>query len=171
MLMQKYAFVDRDGTFVDEPDIPVGADPREAFPLKSPDELHFMDGAISSFKILLAKGYKLVMVTNQSFLGSPSHPWEIFNAVQKRIFDTLAKEGIAFDFVMVCPHGPDDGCDCRKPKIGGMKEFLEKNKGNIDFPNSLMFGDRDTDREFAENLGVRFVPVERNKTFVLPKGI
>ena len=169
--MQKYAFVDRDGTFIYEPDAPSGVNPQETFPLKSAEAVRFMDGAISNFKILIEKGYRLVMVTNQTFLGTSKHPKDIFDSVMKKIFEMLENEGIAFDFVMVCPHGPDEGCDCRKPKIGGLKEFLNKNAGNIDFSSSLMFGDRDTDRQFAENLGVRFVPIERNKAFILPPGI
>ncbi len=171
MTMQKYAFVDRDGTFLWEPERPEGIDPRETFPLKSMSEFAFMDGAIEGLKNLVAKGYKLVMVTNQTFLGTPKHPREMFDVVMNRIHDELGAEGIHFTFVMVCPHGPDEGCDCRKPKIGGLKDFIAENKTNIDFANSLMFGDRDTDRQFAENLGVRFVKIETNKKFELPSDI
>jgi imidazoleglycerol-phosphate dehydratase / histidinol-phosphatase len=169
--MQKYAFVDRDGTFLWEPEKPEGVDHRETFPLKSMDEFHFMDKAKENLKLLADKGYKLVMATNQTFLGSSKHPKEMFDAVMQRIHDELDAVGITFDFVMVCPHGPDEGCDCRKPQIGGLKDFLEQRKGTIDLQNSFMFGDRDTDRQFAENLGVQFVKIETNKEFVLPKVI
>lgn len=169
--MQKYAFVDRDGTIVWEPERPEGVDPREAFPPKTMEEFHFMDGAKENLKILAEKGYKLVMVTNQPFLGTIKHPREMFDKIMQCIYDELGREGIQFDFVMVCPHGPDEGCVCRKPKTGGLKSFLEKNKGNIDFSNSLMFGDRDTDRQFAENLGVQFVKIETNKKFVISENI
>jgi len=164
--MKKYAFVDRDGTFLWEPEKPAGVDPRETFPLKSMDEFKFMDGGKEGLKALVEKGYGLVMATNQTFLGTPKHPREMFDAVMKRIADELATEGIHFDFIMVCPHGPDEGCDCRKPGIGGLKDFLARTE--VDFANSYMFGDRDTDRQFADNLGVKFVKIETNKRFELP---
>ncbi|HLD86888.1 MAG TPA: HAD-IIIA family hydrolase [Candidatus Nanoarchaeia archaeon] len=169
--MQKYAFVDRDGTFLWEPKRPEDVDPRETFPLKNMDEFHFMDGAIEGLKALTDKGYELVMVTNQTFLGTSKHPQEMFNAVMQRIYDELGAHDISFAFVMVCPHGPDEGCGCRKPKIGGLNGFLEKNKGNIDFAHSLMFGDRDTDGQFARNLGVKFVRIETNRHFSVPEWV
>ena len=169
--MQKYAFLDRDGTFIWEPEKPEGADLRETFPLRSMNEFKFMDGAIEGIKTLIDKGYKLVMITNQTFLGTPKHPREMFDSVMRKIDEELLKYGISFDFVMICPHGPDEGCDCRKPKIGGFTNFLEQNKLNIDLQHSLMFGDRDTDRQFAENLGVRFVKIKTNDRFKLPDDI
>lgn len=167
--MQKYAFLDRDGTFLWEPERPEGVDPRETFPLKSMDEFKFMDDAIEGIRALVEKGYKLVMVTNQTFLGAPKHPKEMFDKVMSKIDEELAKYGIAFEFKMVCPHGPDEGCDCRKPQIGGLKDFLRTHE--VDFAHSLMFGDRATDGEFAKNLGVRFVKIETNKKFELPSDI
>jgi imidazoleglycerol-phosphate dehydratase/histidinol-phosphatase len=167
--MQKYAFLDRDGTFLWEPEKPEGVDPRETFPLKSMDEFKFMNGAIDGMQKLVDREYKLVMVTNQTFLGTAKHPKEIFDQVMDRIHWELSKHNIYFDFIMVCPHGPDEGCECRKPKIGGLKEFLSKNE--VDFKNSVMFGDRKTDKEFAQNLGVRFVEISTNQEFKIPEDI
>lgn len=167
--MLKVAFLDRDGTFIWEPEKPADVDSRETFPLKSADEVKFMDGAIDGMRALVEKGYILVMATNQTFLGTPRHPKEVFDEVMKKIESELRREGVHFDFVMVCPHGPDDGCDCRKPAIGGLKDFL--NTQEIDLKNSLMFGDRETDGQFAKNLGVRFVRIVSNGRFELPNDI
>lgn len=166
---QKYAFLDRDGTFLWEPEKPEGVNPRETFPLKSMDDFKFMDGAIEGIKKLVDKGYKLVMVTNQTFLGTPKHPKEIFDQVMQKIDDEFAKHDMKFEFKMVCPHGPDEGCDCRKPKIGGLKDFLKTHE--VDFEHSFMFGDRVTDGEFANNLGVKFVKINTNERFVIPEDI
>lgn len=168
--MERIAILDRDGTFIWEPEKPEGVDPRETFPLNSEEEVAFMDGAIPGMQELKGKGYLLVMATNQTHLGTPKHPKEIFDAVMKKIENELSKEGIRFSFVMVCPHGPDEGCQCRKPAIGGMKDFFEKHP-DVDLKNSLMFGDRDTDRQFAENLGVRFVKINTNERFAVPSDI
>ena len=167
--MKKIAILDRDGTFIWEPEKPDGVDSRETFPLKSADEVCFLPGAIDGMKELQARGYSLVMATNQTFLGTSKHPQDVFDSVMNKITDELKHNGLAFDFIMVCPHGPDDGCDCRKPAIGGMVPYMKLHE--IDRAKSLMFGDRDTDRQFAENLNVRFVKIETNGPFVLPKDI
>lgn len=167
--MQKYAFLDRDGTFLWEPEKPKGVDLRNTFPLKSMKEFKFMKGAIDGMLKLHKNGYKLVMVTNQSFLGTEKHPKKMFDKVMEKIDKELEKNGLSFEFKMVCPHGPDKGCECRKPKTGGLKDFLKTHK--VDFKNSLMFGDRDTDDKFAKNLGVRFIRIQTNKEFLLPDEI
>jgi imidazoleglycerol-phosphate dehydratase/histidinol-phosphatase len=61
-------------------------------------------------------------------------------------------QGIEFEAVFVCPHYKQDGCECRKPKIGLLREFLAANE--IDKAFSFMIGDRATDMEFADNLGI-----------------
>jgi imidazoleglycerol-phosphate dehydratase/histidinol-phosphatase len=167
--MKKLAILDRDGTFIWEPEKPEGVDSRETFPLKSADEVKFLPGAIEGMRQLRDLGYTLVMATNQTFLGTEKHPQNVFDAVMEKIRVELAMHGLEFDFVMVCPHGPDDGCICRKPAVGGLEKYLQGN--TVDFENSLMFGDRDTDGEFARNLGVRFVRIPTNGRFLLPEDV
>lgn len=169
--MKKLAILDRDGTFIWEPEKPEDVDPRETFPLKGAHEVRFLSGAIEGMKKLQDSGYSLVMATNQTFLRTSKHPQNVFDEVMEKIKSELAGHGITFDFVMVCPHGPDEGCECRKPAVGGLTEYLAKQTEEVDFQHSFMFGDRDTDRQFAENLNVRFVKIETNGPFVLPKDI
>ncbi|MBY0539145.1 HAD-IIIA family hydrolase [Patescibacteria group bacterium] len=167
--MKKLAILDRDGTFIWEPEKPEGVDPRETFPLKGAEEVQFLPGAIEGMKKLREAGYTLVMATNQTFLGTEKHPQDVFDAVMNKIKNELAMHGLSFDFIMVCPHGPDDGCTCRKPAIGGLYPYMGTVEEGVDFQNSLMFGDRDTDRQFADNLKVRFVKIETNGPFVIPE--
>lgn len=69
--MQKYAFIDRDGTLIWE----YGRDQHNvAFPPKTVEEVKFMDGAIEGLQQLQKQSYKLVLVTNQSYLGTPRNP-------------------------------------------------------------------------------------------------
>jgi imidazoleglycerol-phosphate dehydratase/histidinol-phosphatase len=127
-----------------------------------------MDGAISGLQKLRDEGYGLVLATNQAYLGTPRNPQAMFDEVMKYFYSQLAGAGIEFEYSMICPHGTEDNCECRKPKIGGLTEFLAQHKDQIDLPNSLMFGERENDRQFAENLGVQFVPVVTNQQFVVP---
>ncbi len=163
--MQKYAFLDRDGTLIKE----WGRDEHNvAHPPKNIDEVVFMDGVTNGLKELRKQGYKLVLATDQSYLGTPRNPKDIFDVVMKHFYSELAAHGITFEYSMVCPHALEDNCDCKKPKIGGLRPFLAERADLIDFENSIMFGDRDTDRQFAENLGVKFVLIESNDTFAVP---
>lgn len=148
--MKKYAFVDRDGTMIVEP--------QDTFQIDSLDVLELLPGVIDCLKELQEDGYSLVMVSNQNGIGTPSFPQENFDIPQKAFEDILKNEGIEFDLVLVCPHFPEDNCECRKPKLGLVKDF-----DDIDKENSIMIGDRDTDLEFAKNLGIRGIKIELNK--------
>src|SRR5205085_9127851 len=69
-------------------------------------------------------------------------------------------QGIEFEAVLVCPHFQADGCECRKPRTGLAKDYLRDT--DVDLASSAMVGDRETDLEFARNLGVRGVLVGGN---------
>jgi imidazoleglycerol-phosphate dehydratase/histidinol-phosphatase len=141
---QKVLFVDRDGTLIEEP-----ADEQ----VDSLDKIRWMPDVFASLQRLTAAGYRLVMVTNQDGLGTASFPREKFELAQNFVIDTLASQGLTFDAVCICPHRPADGCSCRKPKLGLVQEYLDS--ADVDFATSVMVGDRQTDMEFARNLGVR----------------
>ena len=148
--MKKYAFVDRDGTMIFEP--------QDTFQIDSLEKLQILPGVIDSLKQLVDDGFALVMVSNQNGIGTPSFPQENFDIPQKAFEEILREEGIEFDRVLVCPHFPEVGCECRKPSLG-----LVKDMNDIDLENSIMIGDRDTDVEFARNLGIKGIKLELNK--------
>ena len=143
-------FVDRDGTLIEEP--PDNQVDRL-------DKVRFMPGVFAALGELQRRGFRFVMVTNQDGLGSRSFPQAAFEAPQQFVLDTFASQGIEFEAVFVCPHCPADGCDCRKPKIGLVRSYLRP--GAIDLAASAMVGDRETDLEFAGNLGVRGLRVRK----------
>lgn len=149
--MDKYLFIDRDGTIINEP---------EDFQIDSFEKLQLEPYVISSLKALARAGYKLVMVSNQDGLGTPSYPYETFKGPHDLLLAILASEGIKFDDILICPHFPKDNCECRKPKLGLVRELLTSNA--IDFEHSYMIGDRDTDVEFAHNLNVTPIKYDRS---------
>lgn len=151
---KKYAFIDRDGTLIFEP--------QDTYQIDSLEKLKILDGVIKGLKELIKQNYKLIMVSNQDGLGIPSFPKENFEVPQNKMLEIFKKEGITFDEIFICPHFPTDQCDCRKPKLGLLKNF---NFNSIDKEKSFVCGDRKTDQQFAKNLGVKFVPMRTNGNF------
>jgi len=146
-------FIDRDGTLVEEP-------PDEQ--VDSLEKVRFMPGVFAALAELTRHGYRLVMVTNQDGLGTASFPQPAFERPQRFILETLRSQGIEFDAVFVCPHLKSDGCGCRKPSTGLVADYVRTS--NVDLASSAVIGDRETDLQFAANLGIRGVRVRQNGT-------
>ena len=144
-------FVDRDGTLIEEP-----ADHQ----VDSLEKLRFMPGVFAALTELKQRGFRLVMVTNQDGLGTTSFPRSTFEAPHEFMLHAFRSQGIDFDAVFVCPHFPADGCECRKPRTGLVRGYIRD--AAVDLEGSAMIGDRETDLEFARNLGLRGLLVRKD---------
>lgn len=152
---KKYAFLDRDGTLIFEP--------QDTFQIDSISKLKILDGVITGLKRLIKQGYALVMVTNQNGVGTLSFPQADFEAPQNKMLDILKQNGIRFKKIFICPHLPLKNCACRKPKTGLVRKFLKENV--VDKGGSFVCGDKKTDFLFAENIGIKFIPMKTNGNF------
>jgi imidazoleglycerol-phosphate dehydratase / histidinol-phosphatase len=143
--------IDHDGTLVEEP-----ADQQ----IDSIAKVRFMPGVFAALATLLRGGYQLVIVSNQDGLGTSAHPAAAFEEAHGFILDTFASQGILFEKVFICPHHAHDGCECRKPRTGLVREWLRST--DVDLERSAVIGDRETDLELARNLGLRGLRVRRH---------
>ena len=150
--MKKILFIDRDGTLIAEP-FDQQVDSLTKFVLE-PD-------CIPALLRLRDAGFVFVMVTNQDGLGTPSFPEKEFQPPQKLLLDILNSQGIVFEAIRVCPHTSADRCDCRKPKTGLLTDYVKDTTWLRD--QSAVIGDRETDLQLAQNLGVRGVRYDRSK--------
>lgn len=137
-------FIDRDGTLVEEP-------PDEQ--VDSLQKIRLLPGVIPALLELKRAGYRFVLVSNQDGLGTETFPEPAFREPQDFLRLLFASQGIEFDAEFFCPHRPQDGCDCRKPRTGLLDAYLVEHP--IDPANSYVIGDRDTDLQLAANLGIQ----------------
>lgn len=122
-------------------------------------DFEFIDGVFDAARKLQAKGYLLVLVTNQSGIARGKFSEDRFLSLTQWMDWNFEDNGVAFDGIYYCPHHAEFGvgeykqdCDCRKPKPGmflSARDFL-----NIDMSNSAMVGDKAEDLMAADAAGI-----------------
>lgn len=144
-MKQKYLFIDRDGTLVEEP---------QDEQVDSFGKLKFKKDVFKSLSFIQKHlDFKLVMVTNQDGLGTEAFPEEAFWPVHNFILDTLKGEGVEFCDVLIDRHFPEDGSPNRKPGTGMLRKYIADEDCIME--DCYVIGDRETDRQLAENLGCK----------------
>ncbi len=147
-MTEKILFLDRDGTLIEEPD---------DFQVDSVDKVSLVPGVIPALLEIARHGFRFVMVSNQDGLGTASFPREQFEAGHVHALALFMSQGIEFDEIFICPHLPEENCECRKPRTGLLSRYLATT--DIDVAASAVVGDRETDMELAERIGLRGIRV------------
>ena len=155
-MAEKILFIDRDGTLIYEPD---------DFQVDALDKVRLVDDVIPSLLEIARHGYRFVVVSNQDGLGTHAFPQADFDGPHALFMQIFSSQGIVFDEVFICPHLPDDNCGCRKPRTGLLTRFLAAN--DIDLDASAVIGDRQTDMQLADAIGIRGLLVNCDDAGVL----
>ena len=100
-MAERFLFVDRDGTILEEP---------HDFQVDDFRKMRFVEGVLPALKALKDAGWQLVMVSNQDGLGTASFPTEDFEGPHNLMMQILESQGAKFDEVLICPHMPGEGC-------------------------------------------------------------
>jgi histidinol-phosphate phosphatase family protein len=140
--------LDRDGTLIE--DVPYNGDP---------DLVRPVAGARQALDRLRSLGIGSALVTNQSGIARGLITRKQADAVNARVAELLGP----FDSVHLCPHGPDDGCECRKPAPGMVKQACAE--AEVDASRVVMIGDIGADVEAAAAAGAAgfLVPTEQTR--------
>jgi D-glycero-D-manno-heptose 1,7-bisphosphate phosphatase len=131
MLSRRAAFVDRDGTIIEDVNY-----------ISRPDDVRLRPGAADAIATLNARGVQVVVITNQSGIAQGRFSVEDYERVRDRIDEVLAEHGARIDATYYCPHYPADSgeCGCRKPGTLLFDEAIADL--DIDAASSLFAGDR-----------------------------
>ncbi|MEA3292590.1 MAG: HAD-IIIA family hydrolase, partial [Pseudomonadota bacterium] len=96
--------------------------------IKSPDEWMPVPGSLEAIARLCRADYQVVVITNQSGIARGLLTVNALNRIHQKMFEALRQAGGDISAIFFCQHGPDDGCDCRKPKPGLFLELAERLK-------------------------------------------
>lgn len=143
----QYAALDRDGTVLTY--VPY---------LVDPEEVRLAPGAAPSIALLNRAGIKVIIVTNQSAVSRGYLSLEGLAKVHARMISLLSDHEAHVDEILTCPHAPSDGCECRKPLPGLLRQYLMA-KG-LAPERGYIVGDNITDIELAFNIGGRPIHVQ-----------
>lgn len=147
--MNKIIFLDRDGTVIVDPE-----DER----VDSEDKIKLFPDTIEALKYLADNDFAVILITNQAGIAEGRINAQDFERINNKVLEMLAPSGVKILKTFMCPHSPEDKCECRKPKptmlFEAAKEF------NIDLAHTYMVGDRASDIMAGINAGTKTILVK-----------
>ncbi len=138
---KRVALIDRDGTII-----------VDKVYLADPEGIEFAPGAIDGLRLLRDAGFTLVLVTNQSGIARGYFDIARLEEIHARLRSMLAAEGVSLEAIYICPHSPEDGCDCRKPAPGMVKRAMRELGFGPD--HAVFIGDSNADMGAAAAAGI-----------------
>lgn len=150
-MTSRYVLLDRDGV--------INYDSDEF--IKSPEEWVPISGSLEAIALLNENGYKVVVISNQSGVARGLFDLATLEQINEKMQQKVAERQGEIEAVYFCPHGPDDNCQCRKPKTGLLEQFASEYR--VDLSNLPFVGDSWRDIEAAWAVGARPMLVKTGK--------
>ena len=141
----KIVFLDRDGV--------INRNPPNMGYVRNWSEFSFIPNARKAIRELTQNGYRIIVVTNQAGIGRGLFSEEDLTDIHARMVSEIAAAGGRIDAIYYCPHHPDAGCACRKPKPGML--IRAGREHNIELSSAYLIGDSITDIEAGQRAGTR----------------
>ncbi len=142
----KTVFVDRDGTIA-----------RDVHYCRRVEDFEFLPTVPEAIRLLNEHDFKTVVVTNQSGVARGYFTEATLLQIHQHMKKELARYGAWIDAIYYCPHHPDEGCECRKPRTGLFRQAAREL--DIDFSGSFVVGDMAMDIEAGRVLSCQTVLV------------
>jgi D-glycero-D-manno-heptose 1,7-bisphosphate phosphatase len=141
-------FLDRDGV-LNEAVVRDG----KPYPPANAAEMRLVPGVEVALKRLKSLGFLLIVVTNQPDVAKGLQDRGVVEEIHARLAAVLP-----LDDILVCYHSGEDGCECRKPAPGMLRQAAERH--GIDLPRSFLIGDRWRDVEAGQAVGCRTIQID-----------
>ena len=141
----KTVFLDRDGVINQSP-------PNMGY-VQRWSEFSFIPNARKAIRGLTQSGYRIIVVTNQAGIGRGLFTEENLRDIHTRMVSEIVETGGRIDAVYYCPHHPNAGCECRKPKLGMLTRAGREH--NIELSSAYLIGDSTTDIEAGQRAGTQ----------------
>lgn len=135
-------FLDRDGVIIEN----------VSTYIRSWEEVRFISKSLFALKKAQKSPYKIILVTNQSAVGRGILPLDLAWEINRRLVAVIQQAGGRVDGVYMCPHAPEDNCDCRKPKPGLILQAADEL--SLDLQRSILVGDALSDLLAGQAAGI-----------------
>ena len=142
-MIKKILMIDRDGTINRRPAI-------EHY-LTRWQDFEWLDENVAAMELLAKRGYRFIIISNQAGVGRGVVDRAAVDDINRRMVAGLMARGIEIMDVYICPHQPEDHCDCRKPAPGMFLCAARDHQFRLD--RSIYIGDDPRDAVAAFNAG------------------
>jgi len=129
--------------------------------IKSPAEFIPIPGSLEAIARLKRAGYTVMVASNQSGIARGLLDWPTLNAIHHKLKSLLQAQSTQLDGIFICPHGPDDHCDCRKPQPGLYQQIAQQTRTAL--TGVPVIGDSLRDIQAAQAVGARPMLVRTGK--------
>lgn len=124
----------------------------EGYVLK-PEQFDPLPGSLEAIARLHHGGCHIAVATNQAAVSRGLFDMAMLNAIHQRMSRLAEDAGGRLDAIAICPHSPEQDCDCRKPRPGMLLELIERFGATA--ARTTMVGDTPADIHAGLNAGCR----------------
>jgi len=156
LLPKKVIFLDRDGVINEKA-------PKAEY-VKSWDEFTFLSGSVEAMTLLTRHNYKIFIITNQAGIQRRIMTEQNLRDIHMNLELELEKHNVEIEGIYYCPHGWDEGCECRKPKPGML--FQAAREHDLDLSKSTFIGDDERDLQAGNAAGCRTLLVDAESSLL-----
>lgn len=148
---KRAVFLDRDGT--------INVDKHYLYKIT---DFEYLPGIIKALEMMQDKGLAIVIITNQSGISRGLYSEKDYETLNKWMIADLQNHGISIAATYHCPHGPEEQCNCRKPRLGLFTKAACDL--DLDIDRSFVIGDKERDVEICKTSGARGFIIYSNQT-------
>ncbi|MEJ2599728.1 MAG: HAD family hydrolase [Anaerolineales bacterium] len=142
-------FLDRDGVIIEN---------REEY-VRSWADVSIYPQALSALEMASHSTHKIVIITNQAGVGKGLIPLQTATEINRRLVQVIERAGGRVDGLYMCPHTPQDQCECRKPQPGMILQAARAL--SLDLAQSWVIGDALSDLQAGRAAGVGHIALVR----------